>query len=70
MLGFKIPTVVSTSTLFSNLKALLTLFAFIKPNVIKRRRCVDNGTVLGPFNVGVDFTKCLKYIRRRSSDNG
>jgi hypothetical protein len=64
LLGFKFPTVTSTSRLLSNLKALLTTLAFIKPNVIKRRRCVYKSTVLGPFNVGVAFTRCLENIKK------
>jgi hypothetical protein len=57
LLCFKFPLSTSTSTLLSNLKALLTTLAFLKPNIIERRRCVDNSTVLRSFNVRVDLTR-------------
>jgi len=50
LLGIKFPMVTSTITLLGNLKALLTTLAFIKPNVIKRRRCVYNSTILGSWH--------------------
>ena len=46
LLGFKFPTVASMSMVRCNLKALLIMLTFIKSNVIKRRWCVDNSTIL------------------------
>jgi len=67
LLSFKFPTVTSTSTLLGNLKALLTMLAFIKPNVIKRRQCVYKSAILCPFNVRVDFTRCLENVGVRQT---
>jgi hypothetical protein len=56
LLGFKFPTVASMSVLLCYLKLFLTTLAFIKPNVIKRRWCVDNGTIFGSLDVGINIT--------------
>jgi len=64
LLGFKFPTVTSTSTLCGNLKVLLTMLVFIKLNLIERRRCVYNSAILCPFNVRVDFTRFLGNIKK------
>ena len=60
--GFKFPMVASTSTLICNLKALLTALAFIKPNVIKRRWCVNNSTILRLLDVRINLTRCIEKI--------
>jgi hypothetical protein len=61
-LSIKFPTVASTSMLLCNLKALLKMLAFIKPNVIKRRWCVDNSTILRSLDVGINLMRCFKKI--------
>jgi hypothetical protein len=64
LLCFKFPTITCTSTLLCNLKALLTMLAFIEPNVIERRQSVDNSTVLGSFNVRVDLMRRFEDIQK------
>jgi hypothetical protein len=56
LLGFKFPTVASMSSLLCNLKAFQTTLGFIKPNVIKRRWCVDNSTIFRSLDVGINLT--------------
>jgi hypothetical protein len=70
LLGFKFPTVTSTSMLLSNLKSFLTSLAFIQPTVIKRRWCIDYGTILRRLDVGVDLRDVAKISIRHSSDKG
>ena len=62
-------------TVLSNLRALLMLLAFIKLSVIKRRWYIYYGTILRPFNVRVDLTRCVEdvhkaFIRQRMIQRG
>ncbi len=56
--------ITSMGMLLSNLKAFLMMFAFIKPNAIERRQCINNSTILRQFDVRVDLTTCLEDVQK------
>jgi hypothetical protein len=57
--------ITSMGMLLSNLKALLaTFFAFIKPIVIESWQCIDDGTILRPFNIEVDLTRHFEDVQK------
>ena len=47
-----------------NPKMLLTMLAFIEPNMIERRQCIDDGTILRLFDVRVDLTRQVEDVQK------
>jgi hypothetical protein len=62
-LRLKSPTILGLSMFLGKLKFFLTAFSLIKPDIIKRRGHIHNGTIIRMFNVGVHLMRSIKDVK-------
>ena len=48
----------------SKFNFLLMAFALVKPNIVERRRCINNSTIVGLLNVGIHLTGGVEDLKK------